>query len=89
MLLDRVRPLYFFAAFALGLLACYVMAPRPTVVLKFPTPFNAGSVVYQDAAESCYKYDATKVACPLDRGAVKPQPITEDFVARGKKMPGH
>jgi hypothetical protein len=79
MLLDRIRPLYFFAAFAIGLLACYVMAPRPEVVVKFPTPYNAGTVVYRDKADSCYAYDATKSECPRDPSAIRTQPITENF----------
>jgi hypothetical protein len=78
MLLDKVRPLYFFAAFAVGLLACYVMAPRPEVVVKFPSPYNAGSVVYEDRAHNCYTYEASQVACPRDASSVRPQPVVSE-----------
>jgi hypothetical protein len=86
-LLSRIRPLYFFAAFAAGLLVCYLMSPKPEVVVKFPSPFNAGKVVYKDKASNCYKYNADKVACPKDSSMVKPQPIMEDFRGRGLSPP--
>jgi hypothetical protein len=79
MLFGRLRPVYFFAAFAVGLLFCYLVTPPPEIVVKFPSPFNAGRVTYQDRAQNCFQFDASKVSCPKDRGLVKPQPIMEDF----------
>ena len=75
-ILSRIRPLYFFCAFAIGLLACYIMTPPPTVVVKFPSPYNAGKVVYKDKAQNCFMFNADKVECPND---ALPQPLTEDF----------
>jgi hypothetical protein len=82
MLFGRIRPLWFFGAFALGLLVCYLLAPTPEVVVKFPSPYNAGHVVYKDKADNCFKFDASKVACPRDRALIKPQPIQEGFRTR-------
>lgn len=79
MVLSSIRPVYFFAAFAAGLLACYLMAPKRDVVVKFPSPYNAGSVVYKDRAHTCYTYEASRVACPRDASLVRPQPIAEGF----------
>jgi hypothetical protein len=81
-LLDKIRPLYFFMAFGIGLLACYIMAPKRDVVVKFPSPYNAGKIVYRDKADTCYTYQAEKQACPMDRSLIKSQPIMEDFGAR-------
>lgn len=78
-LLGRIRPMYFFVAFAVGLLLCYMMTPSPQVVVKFPSPFNVGQVVYKDKANGCFKFNADKVDCPADGKLVKPQPIMEDF----------
>lgn len=78
-LLGRIRPAYFFGAFAIGLLVCYLMTPSPQVVVKFPSPFNAGQVVYKDKASGCFKFNADKVTCPLDGKGIKAQPIMEDF----------
>lgn len=73
-LFGRIRPLYFFAAFAAGLMICYAITPAPRVVLKFPTPYN-DSTVYMDGASTCYKYAAEKVACPIDKASIRAQPI--------------
>ena len=39
----------------------------------YPTPQNAGKVVYRDNAENCYKYEAKQVKCPKNKEG--PQPI--------------
>lgn len=84
-LLKNLNFTYFLAAFALGLLFTYAFTPPPQVVVKFPSPYNAGSVIYRDKSDpdSCYKYRAEKqAACPKDAARVKEQPITEDFKSR-------
>jgi hypothetical protein len=86
MLLGHIRPVWFFAALAVGLLYTYLVAPAPEVVVKFPSPYNAGQVVYKDKAETCYRYSASRVSCPRDKGLIKEQPIAEDFRA-GKQHP--
>jgi hypothetical protein len=77
MLFKKIQPLYFFLAFAVGLLLCYVTNPKPEVIVKFPSPYNAGKIVYKDKADSCYKFNASQVACPIDKSLIKPQPIQE------------
>ena len=78
MLLGNIRPLWFFLAFGIGLLMCYVLTPAPEVVIKFPSPYNAGQVMYRDKAKTCFTYDATEVTCPRDKATIKPQPIAAD-----------
>lgn len=79
MFFDKIYPLYFFIAFAVGLLICYITNPSPEIIIKFPSPYNSGNVVYKDKSDSCYKYDAEQVSCPMDKSLIKPQPIHEDF----------
>lgn len=79
MFFDKIHPLAFFLAFAIGLLACYVTHPKPEVVIKFPSPYNAGKVTYKDKASTCFKFKADKVECPIDKNLIKPQPIMENF----------
>jgi hypothetical protein len=79
MLFAKIRPLYFFVAFSVGLLACYIMTPPPNVVVRFPSPYNAGKVVYKDKGQSCYTFSADQVECPTD---ALPQPLSEDFRQR-------
>ena len=77
---------YFFGAFAVGMFIVYISTPPPQVILKFPSPYNAGKVIYSDKADNCYKYSAQDVACPLDTNLIKPQPILEDFRAKSRRL---
>jgi hypothetical protein len=70
----KFRFAYFFAAFLVGIVFCQLLAPPSEIVIKFPSPYNAGSVVYKHD-DGCFKYDATKVECPIDRSLIKPQPL--------------
>lgn len=80
-LLGRLRPLWFFSAFVIGLLFCFVLAPKQRVVVKFPSPYNAGRIVYRDTSDSCFKINADEVTCPKE--GVLPQPLSlEDFKAK-------
>lgn len=82
MFFDKIHPLAFFIAFAIGLLACYVTHPAPRVVVKFPSPHNAGAVQYKDAeSDACFRFKAEKVECPLDRSLIKAQPIGDAVTA--------
>ena len=84
---GRIRPLWFFAAFAVGLLVCYLVTPPPEVVVRFPSPFNADQIVYRDKSDGCFKIGAEQVPCPRDKAAVRPQPIMEDMTARQPAAP--
>lgn len=78
MILDQLNFFYFILSFAIGLFVCYVTTPPPKIVLKFPSPTNAGKVVYKDKEGQCYGYKAEKTACP-QKGNVQAQPVMEDF----------
>lgn len=67
-------------AFAFGIFWVYIITPPPDIVLKFPSPFNAGKVVYKDKSGSCYKYKSESVECSSSKW--DPQPIVEDFIMR-------
>ena len=75
-----INVFYFVLAFAIGMCIVYITTPPPQVILKFPSPYNAGNVVYSDRADNCYKYKAEDVSCPKDKTLIKPQPILEDFM---------
>ena len=80
MFFDKIKPLYFILAFAIGLLLCYVTSPKPDIIVKFPTPFNSGKITYKDKSNNCYKYAASKETCPTDKNLIKDQPLSlEDF----------
>jgi hypothetical protein len=80
-MLLGIRPLWFFGALAIGLLVCYLFTPAQEVIVKFPSPYNAGRVVYKDKDDGCFVYSADQVPCPADGAGVRPQPIHEVFTA--------
>jgi hypothetical protein len=57
---------YFFCALVIGLFVAYISTPPPDIVIKYPTPDNAGKVTYRDAADVCYKYKSKVVKCPTN-----------------------
>ena len=67
----------FFIAFAIGMMYVYLSAPPLKVVITYPTPYNAGNVMYKDPADTCYVFDATRLECPKDATKIKEQPIIE------------
>ena len=75
MLLSKLHPFYFFISFAIGLFIVYIFHPPPQVVVKFPSPYNAGKVVYKDETDSCFVYKADEVSCPRDKTLIKDQPL--------------
>ncbi len=77
MLFSKIHPFYFFLSFAVGIFFCYIVNPKPEVIVKFPTPYNANKVVYKNKSNNCYKIQATKESCPLDKNLIKSQPILE------------
>lgn len=62
----------FFTAFAIGLLYVYIAAPKKKLLIKYPTPFNINSTVYQTDDKICYKYKVNEVKC--DNNSI-PQPL--------------
>lgn len=66
---------YFLLGIFLGLLYNYMKNPSPEIVYKYPTPDNAGNIVYKDQVGVCYKYRAQKVTCPSDLSEAIEQPI--------------
>lgn len=63
----------FLISFAIGITYVYFVVPPPKLVFKYPTPYNAGKVIYESQeGDSCYKYNVQEVQCTKD--AIK-QPV--------------
>lgn len=78
-MLKNIKLSVFLISFAIGLFFVYILTPPPNVVLKFPSPYNAGKITYRDKSDACYVYKAEQVSCPTDKALIKPQPLFEDF----------
>ena len=72
---DYIDPVYFVAALVVGLLYTYISSPKRTVIVRYPTPENAGKVTYKDEADACYQYKVSVTACPADNSMIKQVPV--------------
>lgn len=80
-MLFKLNIVAFIIAFAFGIAYCYVVTPPSKVVVKFPSPTNAGKIMYRDNDDNCFTFTANEVPCTKES---IPQPINvEDFT--GKK----
>ena len=70
-LLDYIDPIIFLSALCVGLLYTYYVTPIPQIIVKYPTPFNVGKILYTDNSGSCYKYKIKKTDCPYDKSKIK------------------
>ena len=72
--LDYIDPFWFLMALCVGLLYTYILSPEPKVVVKYPTPLNAGKITYIDDAGVCYKYRVESSTCPT-QSHIKKMPL--------------
>jgi hypothetical protein len=75
MLTNYINLYYFIISLCIGFFFVYILTPTPDIVLKYPTPNNAGKVIYKDKADVCYKYKVNEVDCPDDKSKVVNQKI--------------
>ena len=68
---DYIDPLIFLISLCIGLFYTYIITPTPEIIIKYPTPFNAGKITYVDKNNVCYKYRVEKVNCPIDKSLIR------------------
>jgi hypothetical protein len=68
----------FILGFLVGIIYVFIASPDITSAVTYPTPYNAGKIIYKDAANNCFTYVATKVMCPSKNSGIKTksQPIS-------------
>ena len=71
----RVMPLI--AGILIGIVAILFIKPEKTVVYKYPTPENAGKIIYKDKNGVCYKYSAAQVDCDKNESRLKDFPLNK------------
>lgn len=81
-LLGRLNATALLVSFALGILYTYLVTPAPKVVVKFPSPYNAGRVLYRDGADTCFMFKSEPVTC--EAGA-RPQPLLFEEFDRSRR----
>ena len=68
-LINKIIPFYFFAALIVGIIFSVLLTPEPTIIFKYPTPYN--NVTFKDRTGLCYKYVPNKTKCSNDTINVK------------------
>ena len=69
---DYIDVRAFFIALGIGLFLSYIFSKPKKIIIKWPTPENAGKLVYKKKEdESCYKYKAKEIDCPEDKNKIK------------------
>jgi len=66
-----INPQIFFVSLCIGLFICYLIHPKPRVILKCPNPDNEDKITYKDKNGECYKYKSTEVSCPNNESEIK------------------
>ena len=56
----------FIFTFLFGLIYVYLNVPKPKIIIKYPTPYNAQKLTYKGLSEDCYKFKVDIVDCDKD-----------------------
>lgn len=83
--LDKYLSLkHFFVAFFIGMFMVYITVPLPEIIIRYPTPHNAGSIIYKDNADMCYVYKEQEINCPKEGVINTPLQIINNKVKNNK-----
>lgn len=75
-IIQQIDPFYFILALAIGLFFVYITNDNvPDVILMYPTPDNAGKIIYKDNGNVCYKYKSEEIKCPKNTTKIKQMPL--------------
>ena len=61
----------FIIGFVIGMCYIYYKAPELVDKIVYPTPYNAGKIIYKNKNGDCYQYIAEIVECPEDKTLIK------------------
>ena len=54
----------FTMSFFIGIYFVYITAPKPNVIIKYPTLKNVNKLKYIDNDNRCYKFAPKEIDCP-------------------------
>lgn len=61
----------FLLSLFIGIIYIYITSSKPTIITKYPTPFNIDKITYIDEEGIYYKYKLKEVECPEDKTLIK------------------
>ncbi len=74
-MLRHIKWQYLLFGFVIGLIGIYFIKPSEKIIYKYPTPENAGTVIYKDKNGVCYKYNVKEVDCDKNVARLKDYPL--------------
>ena len=75
MIASAINFKWFLVSLAVGLFLAYCTSPKPEVIVKYPTPENSESLIFEDDVNNCYKFKVDQVTCPNDKSKMNNIPI--------------
>ncbi len=76
-MLRHIEIVPLFIGIVIGIIAILMIKPEKSVIYKYPTPQNAGKIVYKDKNGVCYKYSAAEVNCDSNESRLKDFPLSK------------
>ena len=65
----------FIISFAFGMFAVYVTMPETKKIMVYPSPDNVDIIQYKDKAGNCFRFQETKVKCPVKESDISKTPL--------------
>ena len=65
----------FIISLAFGLFAVYMTVPDMRKIYVYPTPENVDVLQYKDATDTCFSFEQSEVACPVDTSKITTIPM--------------
>ena len=76
-MLRHIKIITLLLGLVIGVVAILMIKPEKEVVYKYPTPQNAGKIVYKDKNGVCYKYSSKEVNCDSNESRLKDFPLSK------------
>jgi hypothetical protein len=75
-MIKHIRLIPLIIGIIVGIIGIYFVKPEQSIIYKYPTPENAGKLIYKDKNGLCYKYTSKEVNCDANESRLKDYPIT-------------
>jgi len=75
-MIKHIKIVPLIIGFVIGFIAIMAIKPEKSIIFKYPTPENAGKVVYKDKNGICYKYSTKMVNCDKNQSRLKDFPLS-------------
>jgi hypothetical protein len=72
---QHIRLVPLLIGLVIGIIGILFVKPTQNVIYKYPTPENAGKIVYKDKNDVCYVYKAQQVDCDKNESKLKDFPL--------------